>query len=238
MPERAAWTRALLDDNKRTLSVLAALPFVRALILSGGVVHKNPSARPDIDLFVVAARGRAYTAYTLIVLATRLTRTRAIICPNYIVDESELTIAYHRDLFTAHQVVSARPFSGCRTYEQWCRANEAWVRRIFPGFVATGPRHGSVEPSVLQRAGEMALEPVGDTVERVLRAALRLHLGPRRRTTSRLLRDVVLSDGVLKLHLSDYRRRVLERFAGRLQPLRDQLSDPCSPRPGPVAVVT
>jgi glycosyltransferase involved in cell wall biosynthesis len=238
MPERETWTRALLDDNKKMLSMLAGLPFVRALILSGGVVHKNPSARPDIDLFVVAARGRAYTAYTMLVLATKLTGTRELICPNYLVDESELAIAYHRDLFTAHQLVSARPFSGQRTYEDWCRANEAWVRRIFPGFVPR-PQEDSVEPSGWQRAGELALAPVGPVVERLLRAAWRFHLGPRRRTSGAVSPDVVLGDGILKLHLSDYRRRVLDRFADRLQSLRARLgSDPPSLRSGIHTVAT
>jgi glycosyltransferase involved in cell wall biosynthesis len=238
MPERETWTRTLLDENKRMLSVLAGLPFVRALILSGGVVHKNPSARPDIDLFVVAGRGHAYTAYTLLVLATKLTGTRELICPNYLVDESELPIVYHRDLFTAHQLVSARPFSGQRTYEEWCRANEAWIGRIFPAFV---PRqhYDSVEASAWQRVGELALLPVGPVVERLLRAAWRFHLGPRRRTTGAVSPDVVLSDGVLKLHLSDYRRRVLERFADRLQSLRVRLgSDPSSLRSGLDTVTT
>jgi glycosyltransferase involved in cell wall biosynthesis len=238
MPEREAWTRALLGDNQETLSLLARLPFVRALILSGGVVHKSPSAHPDIDLFVVAARGRVYTAYSLLVLATKLMGKRALICPNYLIDESERAIVYHRDLFTAHQLVSARPFSGQRTYEEWCRANETWVREIFPGFVPSADSC-SAEPSAWQRAMELALFPVGSVAERVLRAAWRVHLGPRRRTTATISRDVVLGDGVLKLHLSDYRRRVLERFAGRLEKLRQHVSvDSSSLQPGLTSVAT
>jgi glycosyltransferase involved in cell wall biosynthesis len=232
MPEREAWTRDLLAANQSTLSVLAKLPFVRALILSGGVVHKNPSARPDIDLFVVAARGRVYTAYTWLVLMTKLLGKRALVCPNYLVDEGELAVAYHRDLFTAHQLVSARPFSGRASYEQWCRANEAWVKEIFPGFVPKA-EGSAVEASVLQRAGELALAPMGTTVERLLRAAWRFRLGPKRRPTHAESRDVVLSDGILKLHLSDYRRRVLSRFAGRLEALRERLgNDSPSLQPG------
>jgi glycosyltransferase involved in cell wall biosynthesis len=232
MPEREAWTRELLAANQGTLSVLAELPFVRALIVSGGVVHKNPSARPDIDLFVVAARGRVYTAYTWLVLATRLLGKRALICPNYLVDEGELVVAYHRDLFTAHQLVSARPFSGRSSYDRWCRANEAWVKKIFPGFVPCTDVC-SVEASAWQRASELALWPMGTALERALRAAWRFRLGPKRRTTHAVSRDVVLSDGVLKLHLSDYRTRVLSRFANRLQALRDRLGADSSPmQPG------
>ncbi|MBV9947181.1 MAG: hypothetical protein JOZ69_10060, partial [Myxococcales bacterium] len=218
-----ALTRALLDRNRRTLSSLAALPFVRALVISGGVAHRNPGARPDVDFFVVAARGRAYTAYTMVFLATKLTGTRHLICPNYLVDESELAIAYHPDLFTAHQLVSALPFAGQETYEALCRANEAWVRRFFPSFAPrarTGPP-GPRGLGALQAAGEGALWPLAALLERGFRWGWRARL--RRRASATIGGDVVLGDGILKLHLSDYRRRVLERFGARLQAMRLQL---------------
>ena len=249
MPEREALTRALVDRNRRTLEVLAALPFIRALVVSGGVAHKNAGARPDVDLFVVAAGGRAYTAYSLLVIATRLTGSRRAICPNYLVDERELPIAYHRDLFTAHQLVSALPLSGARTYEALCDANAAWVRRFFPGFEARGrdepAREGrppdassrstnasheasssrkanaSHEASALQAVAERALAPVAPALESALRSYWRFRL--RRRAAAAPHADVVLGDGVLKMHLSDYRRLVLGRFAARLQGLRSQL---------------
>jgi glycosyltransferase involved in cell wall biosynthesis len=245
MPEREALTRALLDRNRMTLSALAALPFIRGLVISGGIAHRNPGARPDVDFFVVAARGRAYTAYTMLFLATKLTGTRQLICPNYLVDESELAIAYHRDLFTAHQLVCARPFSGQRTYEALCRTNETWVRRFFPGFVAQPPPASKVAPAGAgdsrfapagagdlppigwQRAGELALWATAPVLEGLSRWVWRLRL--RRRAAIVAHADVVLGDGILKLHLSDYRRRVLERFATRLQALRAELGSDSRP---------
>jgi alpha-1,3-rhamnosyl/mannosyltransferase len=220
MPEREALTRALLDRNKERLSSLAALPFVRALVISGGVAQRNPGKHPDVDLFVVAARGRAYTAYTMFFLATKLTGTRHLICPNYLVDESELAIVYHRDLFTAHQLFSSRPFLGQHTYDALCRANEQWVRQFFPAF-APRVEIGVPRSGAWQRAGEVALNTTGPAVESLLRTAWRFHL--RRRAAAAGRADVVVSDGILKLHLSDYRRTVLERFASRLDSLRAQL---------------
>jgi hypothetical protein len=221
MPEREALTRSLLDRNHRVLELFASLPFVRALIISGGVAHKNAGRRPDVDLFVVAAAGRAYTAYSLLVLATILTGRRRAICPNYLVDERELAIAYHHDLFTANQLVSALPFSGRSAYRAWCDANAGWVRAFFPGFV---PREtpDAHEPGALQAIAERALAPAGPALESVLRTVWRFRL--RRRAAVAPHADVVLAEGILKMHLSDYRRRVLERFSTRLQGLRTQLS--------------
>lgn len=232
MPDRAALTHELLDRNRSTLNALAALPFVRSIVISGGVAHKNPGPRPDLDLFVIAARGRVYTAYTMLFLATKLIGKRRLICPNYLVDENELTIAYHHDLFTAHQIQSLRPFSGQRTYEAFCRANREWVRRFFPAF---GPRAAAADPppSLLQWAEEIALTPLAGFVEKGLRVAWRVRL--RRRAVGASQSDVVLGDGILKLHLSDYRPRVLERFEARLDALRAQIDQARpAPRPDPV----
>jgi glycosyltransferase involved in cell wall biosynthesis len=226
MPEREALTRQLLDRNRARLSTLAALPFVRALVISGGVAHRNPGTRPDVDLFVVAARGRAYTAYTMLFLATKLTGTRHLICPNYLVDENELAIAYHRDLFTAHQLVSARPFSGQPAYEALCRTNEAWVRSFFPAFAPQAASNARL-PTASQLASELALWPAAPVLEGLFRWAWRFRL--RRRAATAIRPDLVLGNGILKLHLSDYRRTVLERFAARLDSLRAQLGSDSQP---------
>jgi glycosyltransferase involved in cell wall biosynthesis len=219
--EGASRTATLLERHRNMLAALVTLPFVRMAAFSGGTVHQNPGAKPDIDLFIVTAPGHVYTAYALLFLASKLTRTRRIVCPNYLIDESELGIAYHHDLFTAHQLVSARPISGSSTYLAFCRANEDWVRPFFPAF---RPRDGEgvLGWPRLQRAGELALFPVARPLERILRWGWRVHL--RRRAARARRPDVVLSAGILKLHLSDYRRRVLERFALRLDALRARFS--------------
>jgi len=219
-PAREASSRALLDRHERTLSMLAALPFVRSLVISGGVANRNVGARDDIDLFVVAAREHAYTAYTLLVLATTLMGTRHVICPNYVVDEDDLAIAYHRDLFTAHQLVSARAFSGRATFDALCRENELWVKTFFPGFAPgrTAPVAGHAGPSRAERA----MGPLGAGLEAMLRWGWRARL--RRRTVSAPQADVVLGDGILKLHLSDYRVRTLRRFSAYLDGVRARAS--------------
>ena len=65
--------------------------------------------------------------------------------------------------------------------------------------------------------------PIAGVVERGLRWAWRVRLG--RRTVSAVHSDVVLGDGILKLHLSDYRPRTLERFAVRLAALRAEMDE-------------
>jgi hypothetical protein len=226
-------TAELLDRHRRVIAALASLPFIRMLALSGGTAHRNARGGDDIDLFVVAAAGRAYTAYTLLFLASQLTRTRGIVCPNYLVDEEHLRIAYNHDLFTAHQAISLVPVAGTDTFARFLEANDAWVSAFYPNYQ---PRSAASAPPGmprLQRALERAAAALGDRAEHLLSAAWRIHLG-RRAAAKGDGADVVLEAGILKLHLSDHRRRVLGRFEARLAGLRreweaGQPADPETP---------
>jgi hypothetical protein len=222
-------TAELLERHHKVIGALASLPFVRMLALSGGTAHKNARGGDDIDLFVVATAGRAYTAYTMLFLASYLTRRRGILCPNYLVDENHLRIAYHHDLFTAHQAISLVPIAGQDTFDAFVRANEAWVRTFYPAYLPRPPG-AKLASSPLQRVAEGLLRwSLGDELERLLSVGWRYHLG--RRAASAPRPDLVLDPGILKLHLSDHRRRVLGTFAERLRPYRERWG--AGPTPGP-----
>jgi glycosyltransferase involved in cell wall biosynthesis len=215
----------LLERHKLVLGALASLPFIRMMGFSGGTAHKNSIGKDDIDLFVVAARGHAFTVYTLLFLLTKLSGTRPVVCPNYLIDEDHLAIAYHRDMFTAHQLISVEPFAGKPVFDAFTLANR-WVRQFYPGYT---PRDGNGEVGMpaVQRTLEAALKLAGPLLEAPLRAAWRTYLG--RRTARATFADVVLSDGVIKLHFSDYRRVVTERYRRRLEELREHLAAAGSP---------
>jgi glycosyltransferase involved in cell wall biosynthesis len=210
-------TTELLDRHESVIAALANLPYIRMLALSGGTAHRNARGGDDIDLFVVVAAKRVYTAYTMLFLASRLTRTRGVVCPNYLVDEEHLAIAYHHDLFTAHQAISLVPIAGHDVFARFMATNEGWIRPFYPGFQprpAAARLGGARVQAVIERVIGMA----GERLERALRVGWRLHLG--RRVARATGSDLVLAGGILKLHLSDHRRRVLDRFAARLDGLR------------------
>jgi glycosyltransferase involved in cell wall biosynthesis len=226
-------TAELLERHRRVIAALAALPFVRSLALSGGTAHRNARGGDDIDLFVVTAAGRVFTTYTLLFLASRLTRTRGVVCPNYLVDENNLQIAYHHDLFTAHQALALVPIAGLDTFERFVEANRDWVRDFYPAYQPR-PATTTIGRSGVQRLAERAISYGGAAVEQLLGTAWRFHLGRRAARAPRA--DLVVSGGILKLHLSDHRRRVLKRFEARLDELRTKWLAQ-SPRP-PVEVIS
>ena len=151
-------TAELLERHRRVIAALAALPFVRSLALSGGTAHRNARGGDDIDLFVVTAAGRVFTTYTLLFLASRLTRTRGVVCPNYLVDENNLQIAYHHDLFTAHQALSLVPIAGLDTFDRFVAANRDWVRDFYPAYEPRAAA-AAIATSGVQRLAERADRP-------------------------------------------------------------------------------
>ena len=171
-------TAELLARHQPVIAALAALPFVRSLALSGGTAHRNARGGDDIDLFVVTAAGRIYTTYTLLFLASRLTHTRGVVCPNYLVDENNLEIAYHHDLFTAHQALSLVPIAGLETFDRFVAANRDWVRRFYPSYEPSAPRCGD-RPGRPAAAGRTGLRAGRRAIERALATAWRFHLGRR-----------------------------------------------------------
>src|SRR5262249_35168180 len=162
---------------------------------SGGTAHRNSMGKEDIDLFVVAAPGHAFTVYSLLFLATKITGTRHVVCPNYLVDEEHLGIAYHHDLFTAHQLISVEPISGSRAiFDAFGEANR-WVREFFPGY-APRPFAAKLGLPWVQRTLETGFRAIAPAVETTLRAAWRAYLTKRAARAPHA--DVVLNSGIIK----------------------------------------
>ena len=137
------------------------------------------------------AAGRVFTAYTLLFLATRLTRTRGIVCPNYLVDEANLQIAFHHDLFTAHQALALVPVAGLATFARFADANRAWVQAHLPRLRAAAAGRTGVSSGRGSSAGANGRwTSAGHALEQLLATAWRYRLG--RRAARARSADVVL----------------------------------------------
>lgn len=212
-----AETDRLITWNLALLRVLSRIPFLRMIAFSGGTSHKNSPACHDLDLYLVTAPGRTWTVHALFVLISRLFRRRRVTCANYIVDTAHLRLPGGADLFKGHEILSIKPLTG----ERWARAlveANAWALELYPN--APMPRREELWAERrwerwIQRGIEKALWPVWVLFER---AARRL-FGQRIRRQAQLSSeaDVLLGEGILKLHIRDRRAPVVERFRRRLK---------------------
>ncbi|MGQ0736878.1 MAG: hypothetical protein ACT4QD_24900 [Acidobacteriota bacterium] len=218
---REASSRRLLDQLRRPLAVITALPFVRMVSLSGSLAHLNADDDADLDLFVITAPRRVWTVSLTMLLLARLGGWRRRLCLNYVVSERWLSVG-PADLYSANQILHLRPLMGIGAYRRFIAANR-FVRRFYPNFephdVAV-----SAESAGLHRArGMRILELVLDwTIAPLYERACHLVYGWRLRGRAPMWKSreqVQVDAECLKLHTSSHRRDVLVRFADEVETL-------------------
>jgi hypothetical protein len=207
-------SRALVERHRFALGLLARLPFVRLLALSGACARDN-AADEDVDVFLVVKRGRAWSVCLSLMLLCKALGVRRTLCANYIVDETLLALP-ENDLFTASEIVGLRPLAGRETYRRFVEANP-WIAVRFPNFLRRYrwesrrvPEPGC--PRWLEAWLESGPAPL---LERLSRR----WLGARLRRKAAGAPGVALSSQRLKLHTRDHRASVSESFGEALREL-------------------
>ena len=207
---REALSRDLLHRDRRVCAMVAGLPFVRMVALSGSLAHLNAERSADVDLFVITAANRVWFVTVVALLVSKIMGWRQRLCLNYVVSEQDLAIA-PADLFSANQIIHLRPVMGWATYQRFVDANP-FVARTYPNF-GLGVRPSAISDrrwwlTVVEHVLALGVAPLA---EQICRAAYRWHLS-KRSARWRSGDQVRLDDGCLKLHTSSHREETMERF--------------------------
>jgi len=202
---REALSRELLDRDRRILSLVAGVPFVRMVALSGSLAHLNAEGAADLDLFVITAPHRVWSVTVATLVLTKLLGWRKRVCMNFVVSEHAMTIE-PEDLFSANQIIHLRPVSGHDVFARFVRSN-GFVRGFYPNFELSKPPAPSPKPFAERL---LSLGPA-QIAERCARSLYGWHL--RRRSAGWQSRDQVrLETECLKLHTSSHRTATLRKF--------------------------
>lgn len=151
---RSKWrvqAQPLWDQARCFTRLMAHLPFVRMIAVSGGLAMDN--ARDyDIDLLIVTAPRRLWLVRGFAVALVRLARLKGVkLCPNFLLTVNALTVPT-QDLYNAHELAQMVPMYGLHIHAQMLAQN-TWARAFLPNaFVADEPR----EERVVGRAGQVA----------------------------------------------------------------------------------
>lgn len=205
------WLRA-----RRYGSLIARIPFVRMVAVTGALSVDNVEPGADIDYLIVTEPGRLWVCRLLTVALVRLAALRGDdICPNYFLAETALELTDHT-LYAAHELAQMLPLTGVETYLRMRRLN-TWADDLLPN--AGGPPQS-------RGAGV----PDGGRGRALVEAALRTPLGGRleRWEMERKLRKFARQGGNpettftaewCKGHFDGHGQRVLAAYGARLRSL-------------------
>jgi len=211
------WPAAL-----RFARLIAGLPFVRMVGVTGSLAWHNVDDGGDIDYLIVTKPDRLWVCRWLIAALGRAARLDGVhLCPNYVISTRALALA-DRNLYTAYELARMTPIAGLAMYRRLRRANP-WVEAYLPNAV-TPPRaperdapHRSHRPKMgwarLARLTQRILEsPLGALFERgemKYRIRKRLRLGNE-------AGEAAYGVDWCKGHYSGHARRTLAAFAQRV----------------------
>jgi len=145
--------------------LIAALPFVRMVAVTGALAVDNPRGpADDLDYLIVTRAGRVWLTRALVILLVRLARLRGVLlCPNYVLAEDALE-QERQDLYIAHELIQMRPVYGFGVYAEMRRVNR-WSELYLPNSAIDA----NVQPEtrrILKQFGEWLLgSRIGDKLE-------------------------------------------------------------------------
>jgi hypothetical protein len=206
---REAVSRQLLDRDRRILSFVAGMPFVRMVALSGSLAHLNAEGSADLDLFVITTPHRVWSVTVATLVLSKMLGWRKHVCMNYVVSENAMSIE-PADLFSANQIIHLRPIVGHHVFDRFVKSNP-FVRDFYPNFelapIGPKPQAARLKPA-LERLLSLG---TAQLAERIARMLYGWHL--RRRAARWQSRDQVrLEAQCVKLHTSSHRATTLRKF--------------------------
>lgn len=218
------WRRAL-----RIIRFLRILPYVRMIAIANTLAYDNADEGSDIDLFIVTAKGRVWTARFFVALFLQLFGLRPTakmrrdkICACFFVDEdhldiSKLALPGEPDVYLHYWIATLWPVfvpehveGQPSIYEKFFEAN-AWVKKNIPNIHLIIPnmfrRIDSTRGILVYKGHPCNIFPESfyrRLQERRFPDVIRARLG--KDTT------VVANDHVLKFHTYDRREEYRKKF--------------------------
>ncbi|HSL28801.1 MAG TPA: hypothetical protein VK900_06330 [Anaerolineales bacterium] len=206
------WSKA-----RRYGRIIASLPFVHMVAVTGSLAMNNTEEDRDIDFMIVTAPDRLWTARALTLFVARFAKLEGVrLCPNYLVTTSALRLN-ERSLYVAHELAQMVPLSGMEIYEEIRHLNP-WTDEYLPNAVAApepppGIRQASARAS-LQKAFEFLF---------LLPLINRFETWEMNRKIARLTHEQsssfesYFSKDVCKGHIDKHGQNVITALAARLQ---------------------
>lgn len=218
--KREANAQKLWPEALRYGRLIASLPFVKMVAVTGSLAVNNADPNADIDYLVVTENGRLWLCRAFTIAIVKLAARRGItLCPNYFLSERSLVFE-QRNLYIARELVQMIPISGLEVYAHLRQLN-TWTADFLPN-AAQSPRQ-TVAPFSRLRHFSKPLEtalrsPLGSYLEQwEMTRKIRKFSA---QTASRQAIETSFSADWCKGHFDGHAHWILENYAERLNHLQ------------------
>ena len=207
--------------------LVAAFPFVKAVMVSGSLSKNYMEAGSDIDFFIITAPGRLWVTRTLLIAFKKifLFNSHKDFCLNYFIDTDHLEIE-DKNIFTATEVAFLLPTHNPALYKDF-RAANTWADAYYPNHgLRCLEQCAKVEQGMFKRLGEWLLKGrLGEALDaRFMRLTMGrwqkkfTHLEPSRFEVAMRSRKYVS-----KHHPSAFQDRVIGKLQSKQQELEQKM---------------
>jgi hypothetical protein len=210
---REAASRVFLGRHRTLLRLIALMPYVRMVGLSGSIAHLNLDGDGDVDLFIVTRGEHVWSVTVGTILLAKLLGRRRTLCANFVLADTALALG-PQDLFTASQVIHLKPIVGEDLFPELLAANP-FVARFYPNFHPSPTFSFGIGRARALAPIKRAVEALGAGPAALIESLCRRLYGAylrRRAATWRSPQQVRLERNCLKLHTQSHRDAVLTRF--------------------------
>lgn len=143
--QRADFATKLWPIALHYARIIARLPFIRMIAVTGALAVDNVDSEADIDFLIITQSGHVWLCRALVIAIVKLAKWQGHkICPNYFLSERAL-ILEDRNLFSAHELAQMVPLADHNIYQQMNTVN-TWVRSYLPNAEIASP-HYEIEPT-------------------------------------------------------------------------------------------
>jgi len=142
--KREAISQRKFKEALHYANLLRFIPWVKAVFATGALAAGNTGEEDDLDLLIIATPRRLWLTRFLVFLVFSLlgvirkpqsVRVKDKICPNMFLSVLVLAIPPNeQNLYTAHEVVQAKPIWEEKSLHQRFLAANAWVKKFLPNF--------------------------------------------------------------------------------------------------------